>query len=224
MARRSTRARAASTLPRSRRRSAGTTGWSSTRAPGRERVEQRYMLVPTTCFNCESACGLLAYVDRDTLQVRKFEGNPEHPGSRGRNCAKGPATHQPGHRSRPDPVSAQARGRPRRGPLGAGELGRGARRHRRPDPARDRRGPPERGHVPRGPAGRGRLHRAGAGRVGRRRPQLAHQHLLERRPGGLPLVDGARPAEPRPRARARDPADLRRTSRPGTTSTRTPSA
>ena len=56
------------------------------------RVEHHYMLVPTTCFNCESACGLLAYVDRDTLVVRKFEGNPEHPGSRGRNCAKGPAT------------------------------------------------------------------------------------------------------------------------------------
>ncbi len=57
-----------------------------------ERVERRSMLVPTTCFNCESACGLLAYVDPDTLTVRKFEGNPEHPGSRGRNCAKGPAT------------------------------------------------------------------------------------------------------------------------------------
>jgi len=57
-----------------------------------ERTEKRYTLVPTTCFNCESACGLLAYVDRETLQVRKFEGNPEHPGSRGRNCAKGPAT------------------------------------------------------------------------------------------------------------------------------------
>jgi anaerobic selenocysteine-containing dehydrogenase len=56
------------------------------------RVERRYMLVPTTCFNCESACGLLAYVDRDTREIRKFEGNPEHPGSRGRNCAKGPAT------------------------------------------------------------------------------------------------------------------------------------
>jgi len=56
------------------------------------RVEHRSMLIPTTCFNCESACGLLAYVDRDTLTVRKFEGNPEHPGSRGRNCAKGPAT------------------------------------------------------------------------------------------------------------------------------------
>ncbi len=57
-----------------------------------QRRERRYLLVPTTCFNCESACGLLAYVDRDTLQVRKLEGNPEHPGSRGRNCAKGPAT------------------------------------------------------------------------------------------------------------------------------------
>ncbi len=57
-----------------------------------ERRERHYVLVPTTCFNCESACGLLAYVDKDTLQVRKFEGNPEHPGSRGRNCAKGPAT------------------------------------------------------------------------------------------------------------------------------------
>ena len=57
-----------------------------------KRVEKRYTLVPTTCFNCESACGLLAYVDRNTLEIRKFEGNPEHPGSRGRNCAKGPAT------------------------------------------------------------------------------------------------------------------------------------
>ena len=56
------------------------------------RVEHHSMLVPTTCFNCESACGLLAYVDKETLTVRKFEGNPEHPGSRGRNCAKGPAT------------------------------------------------------------------------------------------------------------------------------------
>ena len=31
-------------------------------------------------------------LDRETLEVRKYEGNPEHPGSRGRNCAKGPAT------------------------------------------------------------------------------------------------------------------------------------
>ncbi|HEX7174049.1 MAG TPA: molybdopterin-dependent oxidoreductase, partial [Pyrinomonadaceae bacterium] len=58
-----------------------------------QRKERRYMLVPTTCFNCEAACGLLAYIDKESLQVQKFEGNPEHPGSRGRNCAKGPATH-----------------------------------------------------------------------------------------------------------------------------------
>ncbi len=56
------------------------------------RKKNRFRLVPTTCFNCESACGLLAYVDKDSGQVRRFEGNPAHPGSRGRNCAKGPAT------------------------------------------------------------------------------------------------------------------------------------
>ena len=58
-----------------------------------ERKTRAYMLIPTVCFNCESGCGLLAYVDKETLEVRKFEGNPAHPGSRGRNCAKGPATH-----------------------------------------------------------------------------------------------------------------------------------
>ena len=53
---------------------------------------KNYTIVPTTCFNCESACGLLSYVDKETGKIRKFEGNPYHPGSRGRNCAKGPAT------------------------------------------------------------------------------------------------------------------------------------
>ena len=57
------------------------------------KVARKYTLVPTICFNCESACGLLAYVDKTTYEVKKFEGNPAHPGSRGRNCAKGPATH-----------------------------------------------------------------------------------------------------------------------------------
>ena len=57
-----------------------------------EKKERHYSIVPTTCFNCESACGLLAYIDKDSNKVRKFEGNPHHPGSRGRNCAKGPAT------------------------------------------------------------------------------------------------------------------------------------
>ena len=58
-----------------------------------ERIPRHYHLVPTICFNCESACGLLAYVDKETFDIKKFEGNPAHPGSRGRNCAKGPATH-----------------------------------------------------------------------------------------------------------------------------------
>ena len=65
--------------------------WDSRAWP--RKVARRYTLVPTICFNCESGCGLLAYVDKTTFEVRKFEGNPAHPGSRGRNCAKGPATH-----------------------------------------------------------------------------------------------------------------------------------
>lgn len=84
------------------------------------KVEKRYMLVPTTCFNCEAACGLVAYVEKGAriddanagsedasvgprssrplasllpqLRITKLEGNPHHPASRGRNCAKGPAT------------------------------------------------------------------------------------------------------------------------------------
>ncbi len=57
-----------------------------------KKVEKHYRIVPTTCFNCEAACGLVAYIDKETRRIRKVEGNPFHPGSRGRNCAKGPAT------------------------------------------------------------------------------------------------------------------------------------
>ena len=56
------------------------------------KVEKHCQIIPTICFNCEAACGLLAFVEKDTKRIRRFEGNPEHPGSRGRNCAKGPAT------------------------------------------------------------------------------------------------------------------------------------
>ncbi|MFC7395256.1 molybdopterin-dependent oxidoreductase [Scopulibacillus cellulosilyticus] len=56
------------------------------------REKKRYSLVPTVCFNCEAACGLLAYIDKDSGNIRKVEGHPYHPASRGRNCAKGPAT------------------------------------------------------------------------------------------------------------------------------------
>ena len=57
-----------------------------------QRDPRHYMIVPTNCFNCEAGCGLLSYIDKETMTVRKFEGNPYHPGSRGKNCAKGPAT------------------------------------------------------------------------------------------------------------------------------------
>jgi len=67
--------------------------WREGRSPDGREHGRRYDLVPTLCFNCESGCGLLAYIDHDTGSVRKLEGNPLHPGSRGRNCAKGPATH-----------------------------------------------------------------------------------------------------------------------------------
>ena len=57
-----------------------------------ERRERHYHCIPTICFNCESGCGLLAFVDKESGRVEKFEGNPVHPASRGRTCAKGPAT------------------------------------------------------------------------------------------------------------------------------------
>ena len=56
------------------------------------KVERHYEIIPTICFNCEAACGLLAYIDKQNGRMQKLEGNPYHPGSRGRNCAKGPAT------------------------------------------------------------------------------------------------------------------------------------
>jgi len=57
-----------------------------------DRVEKKYTLVPTSCFNCEAGCGLVCYFNQETGEIDKIEGNPEHPASRGRNCAKGPAT------------------------------------------------------------------------------------------------------------------------------------
>lgn len=66
------------------------TAYESTSWPKKER--RRYWIIPSICFNCESACGILAYVDKETMEVRKIEGNPVHPGSRGRTCAKGVVT------------------------------------------------------------------------------------------------------------------------------------
>ncbi len=80
------------------------------------KVPREYMLVPTVCFNCEAACGLTAFVDKQTFEIRKLEGNPHHPGSRGRNCAKGPATINQLHD--PERILYPQR---RTGPRGSGE-------------------------------------------------------------------------------------------------------
>ncbi|HET7617184.1 MAG TPA: molybdopterin-dependent oxidoreductase [Gemmatimonadaceae bacterium] len=85
--------------------------FESTSWPRKER--RRYWIVPSICFNCESACGILAYVDQQTLDVRKIEGNPLHPGSRGRTCAKGVAT--PSQLADPDRILYPMRRTGRRG-------------------------------------------------------------------------------------------------------------
>jgi anaerobic selenocysteine-containing dehydrogenase len=77
---------------------------------------KHYWIIPSICFNCESACGILAYVDKETLEVRKIEGNPVHPGSRGRTCAKGVVT--PNQLEDPDRVLYPLK---RTGARGAGE-------------------------------------------------------------------------------------------------------
>lgn len=56
----------------------------------RNKIKVReYMIVPTACSNCEASCGITGWVDKNTLEVVKYMGNPLHTGSRGRNCAKG---------------------------------------------------------------------------------------------------------------------------------------
>ncbi|MGE0707956.1 MAG: molybdopterin dinucleotide binding domain-containing protein [Planctomycetota bacterium] len=56
------------------------------------REQRQNVVVPTLCFNCEAGCGLLAFIDKERMEIRRIEGNPLHPGSRGHTCAKGPAT------------------------------------------------------------------------------------------------------------------------------------
>ena len=79
-------------------------------------MTRHFQLVPTTCFNCEANCGLVAWIDKDTGTIAKLEGNPHHPASRGRNCAKGPATLN--QVNDPERILHPLR---RRGPRGSGQ-------------------------------------------------------------------------------------------------------
>src|SRR5260370_35108312 len=53
------------------------------------KVEKHYEIIPTICFNCEAAFGLLYYVDKETVIVKKFECNPYNPVNRAPHYAKG---------------------------------------------------------------------------------------------------------------------------------------
>ena len=144
------------------------------------------------------AAGMGRQGDRADHQVR---GKPGAPGQSGPQLRQGPGHHQPGGGPRADPAPDEAGGRAGRGPLGAHHLGPGPGRDRHPHRERLPGGTPPRGHVPRGSDGRRHLHGAGAPLLGHRRPQQPHQHLLQRRPCGLRIVDGLRPSLGRLRQR-----------------------
>ena len=75
---------------------------------------RHYSLVPTTCFNCEAACGLLAYVDQETKEVQQVRGQSVPSGKSRAQLREGPGDAQPDHRSGTHPLSAATRGRARR--------------------------------------------------------------------------------------------------------------
>ncbi len=52
------------------------------------KVEKHCRIIPTICFNCEAACGLVAIVDKDSHRIR-----PNRPTSRQRE--NGPARRSP---------------------------------------------------------------------------------------------------------------------------------
>ncbi len=87
-------------------------GWRGT-----ERVQQ----IATNCEMCFWRCGVLAEVADG--KVLRLEGNPDHPLTRGRLCARGNAgtglLYDPDRLKWPAPQDR----RPWRGPVQAGELG-----------------------------------------------------------------------------------------------------
>ena len=184
------------------------------------------MLVPTTCFNCESACGLLAYVDKETLQrAGSSRATPSIPGSRGRNCAKGPATLN--QITDPDRIlyPLKRAGQARRGQVGAGLVGtRRSTTSRRASarPSTEERHNEVMYHVGR-PGEDGFTERilAAWGVDGHN----SHTNVCSSSGArGLPVLDGSRPPESRPRERRTSSCSSARTSKRATTSTRTRSA
>ena len=119
-----------------RRRAVGRLGRVRRRAPGRARSSGATCSSPPSASTARRPAACSPTSTRRRSRIRKFEGNPLHPGSRGRNCAKGPATIN--QINDPERILYPLRAS---GARGAGkwervELGRGARRHRRRASAR----------------------------------------------------------------------------------------
>ena len=171
------------------------------------RVERRYQLRPHHLLQLRGGLRAPRLRRQETLTIQKFEGNPEHPGSRGRNCAKGPATLN--QVEDPERIRYPLK---RVGPRGGGQWQRVSWDEVLDDiAARIRKalveGRAQRGHVPRrAPGPRARLPPADHARLGDRRAQLAHQRLLRVRPRRLRVLERPRPAVARPRQRPVHPA------------------
>ena len=158
-------------------------------------------------------------------EIRKLEGNPRHPGSRGRNCAKGPATLNQVYDPERILYPLKRAGRARRGAVGARDAG--TRRSTTSPAASARRSSEGRRnevmyHV--GRPGRGRLRRARPAGLGRRRPQL-HTNICSSGARARLRASGCgfdRPSPDHANARVHPAALLAPRDR-ATTSTRTPS-
>ena len=181
--------------------------FESTSWPKKDR--RHYWIIPSICFNCESACGILAYVDKEAA---------DRPQDRGQSAASRAAAAVRARRASSRRTSSRIRiGSSTRSTATAsadresGGRCRGTKHWTTspgPHPEGDRREPAARNHVSRRPARRGRLREPRPAGVGRRRPQQPHQRLLlVRAPRTLPLVRQRSPVAGL-RQRADDPAAL----------------
>ena len=172
--------------------------------------------MPTTCFNCESACGLRRLPSiNESGEIRKFEGNPATP--RQLVAATAPRARRRSTRSMtPERILyplKPGRGTRRRRQWERVSLGRSALRGHRRDGS-EHRHPSRVGttsvmyHVGR-PGEDGFMDRDAQG-VGCRRPQQPYEPLLVGTRGpATPELDGARPSVSSDFANAKvHPADL----------------
>ena len=116
------------------------------------KVEKHCRIIPTICFNCEAACGLVAVVEKDTNKHPPLRRQSRASRQPRPQLRQGAGDAQSSDRSRAHSLSVEACRQARRRQVGAGQLGRSARRHRRPGAQGAARRAAQRNHVPRRPA------------------------------------------------------------------------